>query len=82
VIKFIALALPLALGLGGSAAALAESEPSEATEVVCRRMPPPTSSRLGSRNICKTKADWEALREQSRREVQQQQDRGHFSQGN
>lgn len=50
-----------------------------ATEVVCRRMAPPTGTRLGARNICKTQADWDAFEEANRREVQRQQDASHWA---
>lgn len=39
--------------------------------IICQRMPPPAGSRIGSRNICKTQAQWAQLE----RERRQQTDR-------
>jgi len=88
--KNVALTLVFGLGFGLGANSAAFSQPivndgqavsDNGTEVVCRRLAPPTGSRLGPRNVCKTRADWRALQEESRREVQRQQDASHWSGG-
>jgi hypothetical protein len=38
-------------------------------EVVCKRMDPPTGTRLGSRQICKTNAQWDAMHQEVRHDV-------------
>ncbi|MBC7987628.1 MAG: hypothetical protein H7X93_13325 [Sphingomonadaceae bacterium] len=53
----------------------------DGTRVVCRRMPPPSGSRLGVRNICRTQADWDLLQQENRLEVQRQQDASHYTNG-
>lgn len=51
----------------------------DATEIVCRRLAPPTGTRLGPRNVCKTQEQWDAEQAQYREEVQRQQDRSHHT---
>lgn len=34
--------------------------------VICRRTPAPTGTRIGSRRICKTEAQWQRLEEEQR----------------
>jgi hypothetical protein len=33
-------------------------------KVICRKFPPPVGSRIGPRNICKTKAEWDYIDQQ------------------
>lgn len=49
------------------------------TEVLCRSIPPPPGTRIGPRNICMTRAEWEMLRQENRNEVMRQQDLSHWS---
>lgn len=39
---------------------------------VCRREPPPTGSRLGSRRICRTEFEWRMSQEAAQRALDQQ----------
>lgn len=48
-------------------------------EIECRRIPPPPGTRLGQRNICKTRAEWQQLQRENRNEVMRQQDLSHWS---
>ena len=58
-----------AIASGPAVAQQEQAVANDHTEVVCRRSPNTTGSRLGRRNICKTKAQWEAEREQYRDEL-------------
>lgn len=53
-------------------------EVSQARRIVCRRLPPPSGTRIGLRNVCKTQAEWDAEQAQYRQEVQRQQDLSHM----
>jgi len=75
------LALP-AVMLGSPAAAqdgLAAESFDGPREVLCRRIPPPPGTRLGQRNICMTRAEWDMMHDETRREVMRQQDLSHWS---
>ena len=37
-----------------------------ANEIVCRRYPPPTGSRIGSRRICRTQHQWDVIDDETR----------------
>ena len=36
------------------------------TEIVCRRLAPPTGSRIGPRRICKTQHEWDLIEQEAR----------------
>ena len=66
----------------GPVYAAAQTEPSQAenadnvtsaTEVVCRRVAAPTGSRIGARNICRTRAEWDAINRDARNEMEDAQ---------
>ncbi|MFN2258765.1 MAG: hypothetical protein ABR601_02870, partial [Parasphingopyxis sp.] len=44
----------------------AADEVSSSMEVICRREPPPTGSRIGARNICKTEVEWARIEREAR----------------
>lgn len=44
--------------------AKAEGEPAKATDVVCKKFPPPAGTRIGKRQICKTQAEWDYIHAQ------------------
>ena len=35
-------------------------------EIICRRVAPPTGSRIGPRNVCKTRHEWDQITAESR----------------
>ena len=45
-------------------------------EIVCKKMPPPTGTRLGGRNICLTRAQWQNAEQRSQDTIRNVQDRG------
>ncbi|MEQ9663805.1 MAG: hypothetical protein RLN87_14815 [Parasphingopyxis sp.] len=53
-----------------------EGEVNASNEILCRRQPPPTGSRIGGRNICKTRAEWERLQREARNEIEDAQRTG------
>jgi FtsZ-interacting cell division protein ZipA len=58
------------------AEAAAEAE-KKSKKIICKKLKPPTGTRLGGRRICKTKADWEFMYEQNKIYLRQmQQDPG------
>lgn len=67
---------------GPAVAQQGQAVSNDGTEIVCRRSPSTTGSRLGRRNICKTQAQWDAEQAQYRDEVRRQQDLSHQSFGN
>jgi hypothetical protein len=44
--------------------AKADNQPAKATDVVCKKFPPPVGTRIGSRQICKTQAEWDYIQAQ------------------
>lgn len=46
------------------AAPKTDAEAAKATEVVCKKFDAPTGSRIGKRQICKTKAQWDYIQDQ------------------
>lgn len=38
-------------------------------KVVCKKMPPPVGSRIGPRKVCKTQAEWDAIRDSDREAI-------------
>ncbi len=44
-----------------------------ATTIVCRRYPAPTGSRIGTRRICRTQAEWTAADREARLAVERNQ---------
>ncbi len=55
---------------GDAEAAPAASSEAEAEDkskkIICKKLKPPTGTRLGGRRICKTKAEWEFMYEQNK----------------
>lgn len=49
-----------------SVAAPKTTEPAKGMDVVCKKFDPPTGSRIGKRQICRTQAEWDLLKEQDR----------------
>ena len=47
--------------------------------IVCKKMAPPTGTRLGGRTICDTNRHWQELQRRSQEEVTKMQTRGGFS---
>ena len=43
-----------------------EGEMNANNRVVCRRMPPPTGTRIGPRRICKTQHEWDIIDQETR----------------
>ncbi len=43
-----------------------EAEVNAATRVICRRVPAPTGSRIGSRRICRTQMAWDRIEQEAR----------------
>lgn len=50
-----------------------DREPTASTEVICRRIAPPTGSRIGPRRICKTRYQWDSIRDEARQLTQDAQ---------
>ena len=57
-------------------AATTSDQTSDLDTIICKKFPPPTGTRLGSRTICDTKRHWQELQEQSRQELEKLQNRG------
>ncbi len=62
--------------------AAAPESVSAVSEVICRRVPPPTGSRIGPRNICKTQHEWDLINREARTVVEEAQYRSKFTSGN
>ena len=60
------------------AAAASQDDATEAdlNKIVCRRQPPPTGTRLGSRNVCLTVRQWRVVEEDSQKALGNQQSVG------
>lgn len=43
-----------------------ERETNAGNRIVCRRMPPPTGTRIGPRRICKTQHEWDLMDQETR----------------
>lgn len=71
-----------AIASGPAVGQQGQTASNDGTEIVCRRSPSTTGSRLGRRNICKTQAQWDTEQAQYREEVRRQQDLSHQSFGN
>lgn len=54
-------------------ASVVETAPSGTTDFVCRNLGPVTGTRLGSRRVCKTKAQWDLDRMNSRERLERRQ---------
>lgn len=46
---------------------------SDLDKMVCRNLPPPTGSRLGTRRECRTQREWDDIRLQSQKETNKMQ---------
>ncbi len=51
-------------------------------KMVCRTMPPPTGSRLGTRRECRTQREWDDIRLQSEKETTHMQGTAMAPKGN
>lgn len=47
-----------------------DAQAAGATEVVCKKFEAPTGSRIGKRQICKTKAQWDFIQDQEREAIE------------
>lgn len=47
-----------------------DAEAAKANEVVCKKFDPPTGSRIGKRQICKTKAQWDFIQDQEQEAIE------------
>ncbi len=45
----------------------------DADKTVCRTMPPPTGSRIGTRRECHTQGEWDQMQRQNQQEIQRAQ---------
>ena len=52
------------------AAPKTDAQAAKATEVVCKKFEAPTGSRIGKRQICKTKAQWDYSQDQEREAIE------------
>ena len=52
---------------------------SKANDVVCKKFPPPVGTRIGSRKICKTQAEWDFIRAQDQEVIDQALKKPHTS---
>jgi len=82
-VRMIVIAGLLAVGVAYGAPARADeaqqaaaSETDDANTVICKNEAPATGSRLGTRRVCHTKAQWDQMRQDAREAVEQQQLRG------
>lgn len=53
-----------------SVAAPKTTELAKGTDVVCKKFDAPTGSRLGKRQICRTQAEWDLIRDQDREAIE------------
>lgn len=44
----------------------AEGDVDASTEIICKREPAPTGSRIGARNVCKTQMEWDRIAREAR----------------
>lgn len=51
----------------------AESDTSYLDKIVCKVLPPPTGTRLGSRKVCQTERQWRALTRGSQEDLSKRQ---------
>jgi hypothetical protein len=70
IILSVALAMSAAAAVPASTSAAADPNAK-----VCRKLPPPTGTRLGSRRVCKTQAEWDQERFDARQAVELMQNR-------
>lgn len=81
-ILYAAIGALAPITLAASPAAYAQqeaAEENEATTIVCRRQAAPTGSRIGSRRICRSQAEWNALQRESRNSIERVQGAGTYS---
>lgn len=67
------LASPASALVNQDTATQADGDPSAAHEIVCRHYPPPTGSRIGARNICKTQSEWAVHDREARQTLERAQ---------
>ena len=53
----------------------AEVDKGDPNQTICKKMPPPPGTRLGKRQICKSRADWASEKSQIKAEMDRQQTR-------
>jgi len=66
---FASAALADAAPAAPAPAAATPANQSDLDKTVCRTMPPPTGSRLGTRRECRTQREWDDIRLQSEKET-------------
>jgi Flp pilus assembly protein CpaB len=54
----------------------APASTSSLDQVVCKKMPPPTGTRLGSRRVCQTEREWRDLMLRSQENITHSQQKG------
>ncbi len=64
-------------GLGAPATtATLSNQASDLDEVICKKLAPPTGTRLGGRTVCDTKRHWQQLQQESKEELTRMQFKG------
>lgn len=48
------------------------------TNIVCRRYPAPTGTRIGTRRVCKTQFEWDAIDQDARNAMEEAGNRNRF----
>jgi hypothetical protein len=66
---------PVPTAPGTAPLAQGEAVTSDLDKVVCKRLPPPTGSRLGARRVCLTEREWRQERQESREFMRNQQEK-------
>lgn len=51
----------------------AQASDAELDKTVCKTLPPPTGSRLGTRRECRTQREWDMIQQRARQETEHQQ---------
>ena len=51
------------------AAPKTDAQAAKGTEIVCKKLPPPVGSRIGSRQVCRTKAEWDFIQDQEQEAI-------------
>jgi hypothetical protein len=59
--------------------AASSNQATDLDTVVCKKLEPPTGTRLGGRTICQTNRHWQELQRRSQEETTKIQDRGNFT---
>ena len=90
IVKFCAIVLAVSMAANADLAVAQQqsnggssgdgaNEVTSSTEVICRRMAPPTGSRIGPRRICKTQMEWNRIAREQRDVLENAQRRAYSS---